>query len=409
MSKKYKNLKGKTLSFALILAFTISSFFVLANDSLDVEFLQTRPYLRAGDENVVLGVLITNKTDEKFENVRATLVLSFPFSPSVMVDRYNRSDTFFLGDLEKRASKEVLFKIDVDDNAKYGDYEIPLLISYTKENKIEEMMFKTQVHITGTTLVEIRDISIKRGTKKYVEAGDKFEIEVKVKNIGDNKLEWLKIELNLNPLELQSPPILPASSLKRIFEDVRQNREVVANFELVVGKDTEPMSYPIQVFVIYKDEVGEIFKENQMTGVEVRGKAELVLQGVEADPSVARQGEEVSINVSLKNVGDVEAESIVVTLASDFGEFFSYASDIEKNDSEAVIFVIKIPEDSEIGDHTFDVKIDYKDPYGTKKTLSQKWKLTVSEAERDNMIYLLLGALIIMGAFVFFLAKKKLS
>ena len=107
------------------------------------------PHLTPGDRNIGLEFTIQNNQDVSIGNVKAYLFLRYPFSASILpanklgeisypgylISTGGSGDEYTpYFDLAPKSSRKTFFKIDIDQRANYGDYDLPYTIFYdTKE------------------------------------------------------------------------------------------------------------------------------------------------------------------------------------------------------------------------------------------------------------------------------------
>ena len=378
------------------------------------------PFVRPGDENVTIHLTVKLESGE-YEDVEVELILPRFFSPSK-----EGSATFRLGDMStsditKPPLQMAVFQVDVSPDAVYGDYTIQVYIT----TKSGAFMDSFTMHVVGETLIEITDVS---ASKDPIEPGSDFELSIAVRNIGSNAVKWMKIILNPNPgmsqesqvsgLTTQTVPgtsqtsvIIPISSdLERVFRDVSPGRTVRASYVLSVGKNAESKNYSMMVTLVYQDETGMVLTETRTIGVKIQGSPLLELQGIEADPTVPYQGEEVIISVTLENTGTAEARSVKVTIKSSLGDYTSFIGTMKRDENNAAVFKIFIPKGEQRFPETFvnnllnrtetskylvTVQIFYEDAEGQAQGFVEGWEFT-AKTQQDKTVFYVLGAIILL-------------
>ncbi|MFQ5892098.1 MAG: COG1361 S-layer family protein [Candidatus Methanofastidiosia archaeon] len=364
---------------------------------------QVPPFVRPGDKNVIISVTIRINDSQDHEDVEAELILPRYFSASK-----EDSDTYELGDLYYNDPPRpdfgvALFQIDVSENAKYGDYEIQIFIKSKKGSYLDSF----DLHVIGNTLVDIESLDL---DKQPIEPGDDFSLSIKVRNVGENSLKWLKINLNPNPFEAlptsSSQEIIPISTdLERIFKEVSPGRFVTAIFKLSVSRDAESQNYSMTVTLTYMDEAFQTYSEIQNIGIKVEGNPKVILQSIEADPAIPIQSEEVTISVTLENVGTTEARSVKVNLETDFGTYTEFVGTIKHTESDAAVFEFTLPDYSlktfgialkpgDARNHTLTFTVSYEDLDGREVKFEEGWSLS-SKPKEDKTLYYLVGGFIL--------------
>jgi len=387
------------------------------------------PFVRPGDENVTIQLTVKLERGE-YEDVEVELILPRYFSPSK-----EGSETFTLGDMstsdiQKPPLQVAVFQVDVSPDVVYGDYTIQVYIT----SKTSSYMDSFELHVVGETLIEITDVS----TGGSIEPGSDFELKIAIKNIGSNSIKWMKVILNPNPTVSQdmtalsgqqtgqltqisqpvsgvstapSSVIIPISSdLERVFKEVGPGERVLASYVLSVEPSAESKNHAMSVTLVYQDEPGMVQTESRTIGIKIQGAPNLELQGIEVDPAVPYHGEEVILSVTLENNGTAEARSVKVFIRSSMGEYTNFIGTMKRNENNAAVFKILIPEveqkfpenlinnllnKTEI--HTYDLTIQvfYQDAEGGEKGFVESWELT-TRTQYDKTIFYILGGLVLI-------------
>jgi hypothetical protein len=386
------------------------------------------PFVRPGDENVTIQLTVKLESGE-YEDVEVELILPRYFSASK-----EGSDTFTLGDMStKDITKPPLgmavFQLDVSSSATYGDYTVQVYIT----TKTGAFMDDFTVHVVGETLIEIKGVQT---SMDPIEPGSDFELTVSVKNIGSNALKWMKIVLNPNPtmrkeateqltsqmtqIPTQTTPtstgtttvIIPISSdLERIFKNISPGQTVNASYLLSVEPSIESENIAMGVTLIYQDETDMLLTENRTIGIKVQGNPQIELQGIEADPGVPFNGEEVIISVTLENNGTAEARSVKVSISSpSMGSYTSFIGSMNRDENNAAVFKILVPDiesqfpqkiindllgKSESTSYPLSIQIFYEDSGGVSKGFMESWELT-TKTQPDKTIYYIIGVVILI-------------
>ncbi|MBU4491558.1 MAG: hypothetical protein KKD69_03750, partial [Euryarchaeota archaeon] len=187
------------------------------------------PHLSPGDRNVGIEFILQNNRDVSISNIKIYLFLRYPFSASIppnnklgelsypgyLISSAGSGDEYTpYFNLGPMMSHKTFFKIDVDRNAKYGDYDLPYTIYYKQNN---EYTGKIKLAVKGDTLIEVKKVKV-ASNNSQVEPGEMFKIDISFENVGDNEIRWLK--LTLNPRDKAIVPL--SSDSERIFKGISQ-------------------------------------------------------------------------------------------------------------------------------------------------------------------------------------------
>jgi hypothetical protein len=383
------------------------------------------PYVRPGDQNVTIQLVVKLESGE-YDDIEVELILPRYFSPSK-----EGSDTFTLGDMSTKDFTKpplgvAVFQIDVSSGATYGDYTVQVYIT----TKTGAFMDDFTIHVVGETLVEIKDV---KTSIDPIEPGSDFELTVSAKNIGSNALKWMKIVLNPNPTAQQkvtdqltgqmtqtstqatpsgsSPVIIPISSdLERIFKNISPGQTVIASYLLSVGPSIESENIAMGITLVYQDETDMLLTESRIIGIKIQGKPQVQLQGIEADPGVPYNGEEVILSVTLENNGTAEARSVKVSISSSIGNYTNFIGSMKRDENNAAVFKILVPEiatqfpqklindffgRSEVTSYPVTIQVFYENTEGVSQGFVESWELT-AKTQPDRTIFYIIGAVIII-------------
>jgi len=341
----YKNLKVRILVYGrdimklityltigmLLLAFGMSV--SAADKNFDIIVIQGSS-LKAGTENNLVTVTINNETSLEFQTVKVYLDLSSPFSVS-----NKESDQFVIGNLTT-IPKGAFFVVDVDSGAAYGNYKIPVIIETNRGNYHEEI----EIKVIGDTLVSVEDFSIDGVKGKTVDPGTIFNINLRLKNVGGNRLQWVKATL-----DTKDPEIVPvSSSLTKTFQDLKTGEYVVASYDLSIGKDITPKNHIMSLVLTFQDNLGVTYTQNEVLGIKIRGQPQLELGRRTTDPTRIVQNQPFVLTLKMENIGTTDADNVKLKIESPFvGDSESYLGKIAKDDYANGVFALNSGTNSE--------------------------------------------------------------
>lgn len=154
--------------------------------------LSTSPEkLIADTDNAKLSVGIDNIGKGNAENVKVKLLMPEGFRAS-----YSYSDEDSLGIIEKGASKQAVFYVDIDDKTRAGEYEASLEISYKDENDAASQ-YRTKkiglkIPVKPAPYLVIESVTPNPG---IIVPGNVVTAIVKVKNTGNEKAESVSLRV----------------------------------------------------------------------------------------------------------------------------------------------------------------------------------------------------------------------
>ncbi len=375
-----------------------SSMFVVASDKdFDVIVLQGSS-LKAGTENNLLTITINNETSLEFQTVKVYLDLSSPFSAS-----NKESDQFVIGNLTT-IPKGAFFVVDVGSGAAYGNYKIPVIIETNRGKYYEEI----EVKVIGDTLVSVEDFTIDGVKANTVDPGTIFNVNLRLKNVGGNRLQWIKVAL-----DTKDSGIVPvSSSLTKTFQDLRPGEYVVASYDLSIGKDIVPKNHMMTLVLTFQDNLGVTYTQNEVLGLKIRGQPQLELARRTTDPTRLIQNEPFVLTLKIENIGTTDADNVKVKIESPFsGDSESYLGKIQKNEYANAVFALNS------GDSSGEVKckliLTYYDDNGSN-SIEKEFFVSVNAVPKSSgaqiaasLILPIILLVIIAGGILFYRKKRK--
>ncbi|MFQ6085472.1 MAG: COG1361 S-layer family protein [Candidatus Bathyarchaeia archaeon] len=233
------------------------------------------------------------------------------------------------------------------------------------------------------TELHIRSIQI---SPSEIHPGDTVTISVTFADWGHNALNIrsnLKIG-STDPFTAISPTLVPVG-------DLGPDEAKTINYYLIVSESAEAKPYPLTLEVTYlgsapvvstyQNETHWLWRESVLSSVisiEVKEikDALLVVRDISVVPSDARPGQEVKINATIANVGEVVARDVRTRLKTQLEYPFSPTSptlhslgDIEPQVEVGLSYSLLVSGSAEAKPYTLEIEISYTDRY--HKTVSQ--------------------------------------
>jgi len=177
-----------------------------------------------------------------------------------------------IGDLPSGRIAKAVFRVKVDEDAKLGEYSIPVRLKYTK---VTYTMSGTNVILNyhedefdvDYLKIEIvkkdYDFSVK-SVSSTLKTNQEGVVEVTIKNTGNNEIYDATLLINTTP-PLQPNPKAMSAYLGNIGVD----EEVKATFKVYVMEGALNNSYPATLVLKFKTSVGKPYKLTQSIGLGV--------------------------------------------------------------------------------------------------------------------------------------------
>lgn len=381
-----------------MLLLTFFSFTSASDKNFDIIVIQGHS-LKAGTENNLITVTINNETSLDFQTVKIYLYLTHPFSKS-----NKESDQFVIGNLTT-TPKGAFFVVDVDSGATYGNYKIPVIVETNRGKYHEEI----EIKVIGDTLVSVDDFTINGVKGKTVDPGETFNLNLRLKNVGGNRLQWLKVTL-----DTKDPEIVPvSSSLTKTFQDIRAGEVVIANYDLSVGKVILPKNHIIVLTLTFQDNLGVTFTQSEVLGLKITGAPQLELGRRTTDPTRIMQNQPFILTLKIENIGSTDADNVKLKIDSPFtGDSEAYLGKISKNDYANGVFALNSGINS--GEIKCNLILTYNDDKGLQ-TVEKEFFISVNAAPQVTLGQMIVGSifpiilliLIITGIYIY--RKKRKS
>ena len=159
------------------------------------------------------------------------------------------------------------------------------------------------------TTIEIENAE---GSITYVTAGEIIDLNITIKNIGDTDIE--SIDVTLLPTRVIAP-LTSIRTLSKLDEGESEN----LTFKICANDLEGTGAFPVSFRISYEDELERKEEKTLSVGIfiektESPGPPELRVTNVTLNPGILEPGEDLKLNISIKNVGDSEASNISVFL-----------------------------------------------------------------------------------------------
>jgi hypothetical protein len=206
------------------------------------------------DKQVSSGIIERDDppTTAKF----VTVTMSAGDSPVVI-----KSDPQMIGDLTSQTRKTVTFHAKVNADAPAGTYSVPLNISYTRFDSVDQFQtdsyryYYVQDNVTVTIPLVIKSEVVPEvvsATSDHLVAGADGYLNLTIKNTGslDGAKATVKIVQNDNS------PVTPLDS--SVFIGAFPAKSTVScQYKVTVEKTAENKAYPVDVIVVYQNKEGD--------------------------------------------------------------------------------------------------------------------------------------------------------
>lgn len=421
---KMVNINNNIKNYVLKIATIFLAFFIIpvfSNAALVLDSIQFDPAIIASGDEVEVVVQfhdqITAITSDKIGNK------NYEFQVKLLADDSVSKEYVLILDREgedifgKVYAGEVYnkkFRIKVAQNAPAANYEFKLVGQWYKndvpEGGTQEIKFLLPVKKEGISLSLSNIIS----NPEKIRSGDKnVLISASIFNSGE------KLAKNV---------ILKFNYPQKITSSYTNNNEiltgVIASFEekkiqIYVDTEKELKSgvYEINYTLSYQDIDSNEYTKNGVIAVVIKKKPSIE---VISSNVIGKAGEEIILEVVLKNIGEEKAESVDVRIVKQSSQPFemdvrsAYIGQLNPDENGTAIFLIRANSDAEIKRHNLNLAIrakgDSEEGDSNIYTFSDSASIEITNKSENNYPlygFVFLIIIVLAGVIVYALKEVK--
>jgi|GEM_PF-2596601 len=299
------------------------------------------------------------------------------------------SDPRLCGPFNVGDTAEIAFNAKVDNNAENGVYYIPLYLYWQDASGAQkqatvyfgiEVKGKPQIEISFNTL-----LSLNQTYAQILYPDTEFFILLSLKNVGKADAKNVRLELNLTGEEKGI-----SGTSKASFSKIAAGEEKYAKFDVKSGRYALPGKHEIPYSAKFYDEAGASYEKKGAIEVFIqsRGDANINFAGVSTEPSRIYKDTDLSLDLTLENVGYQKAKAVKLSIALPEGingENTAFLGTIEKGASAKTTLDLKAEKDVKTGEHEINALVEYIDEQGREIKEEKTFKLFVLERGEVNL------------------------
>ncbi|ALK06786.1 MAG: S-layer domain protein [Methanosarcina sp. 795] len=395
------------LIISVFLTGSASAVVVSGSTQLGVEVSEITPNPARPGEDLLIRINIQNIGDDPAEDVIIGIEEIPPFvfkysTSEVYGSGTNMERTFQIQQIRQRSKVELNFYFRVDPEAQSGIYQLEFTVkdkggtSFSRRIPIR-VEGNPDLVLTGTEIFPANGDNYSSGA---IVPGQEFYLRTTVKNAGNGDAKNVRVMINLN----NSSPLIPLEDNVRFFENLSAGSSENLSFKLLLGSnaDVQPYRIPLRITASNNTDTFQIDKVQEI-GINVLNRAKIDVSSLKFDSGMPVRGQQVSMTVRLENVGEGEARSVKARLEGleGSGSTAAFLGRLDKNDDAPAVFTFT-PEKA--GEQEVTLLVEYEDDFG-KHQLSEDLTFNV-ESQNGNILPLVLGAVLILAAIVFYMKKK---
>jgi hypothetical protein len=374
--------------------------------------------------------------------VKNTGLNEFKFSKSSIVDREDlpntakfltisleagtspliiKSDAQMIGDLKASSTATGTFTARIPSDTPSGTYYLPVVFNYTYLYNADQYGSDT-IEYTYKTKIERVDIPIHIKTDvrtqvlsqdiKYLNAGTEGYINIAIKNIGHEDARDAIVVIARNG----QSPVIPTQGTVYVGDFPRDGTASCV-FRASVSGNAEAQTYPLDVYVKYKDHNGDtVSSETETIGIPVGGKINFA---VTSDPETIAPGQKKIVTIQYTNTGQATAYNAQarISLVDPFtsNDDSAYMGDLAPGETRKVSFLVSADKTASPKEYGIDSEVRYRDALDNavisdpiKVTLTVAAEKGIAAALFANPVVLVVLAVIVIAAGYVIYRKKRL-
>jgi hypothetical protein len=325
-----------------------------------------------------------------------------------------KTDPQMVGDILGGDSVSVQFLAKIDTNAPPGEYILPLFLDYTYLREAEQYgqdsityIYKYVNESIGIP-VRIRPaafLTVESMSAEHLNAGNEGYVVLRVRNSGfvDAESAVLKIARNGNS------PVIPTDSSIYVG-NFSMNSTIETRFKVSVSREASEQSYPLDIYLIYKDQAGDVQTTDIFTiGVPVKGKIGF---SVTAQPEPMKAGEKRVIEVEYENTGEATAYGAQARISAvdpfTSNDDTAFLGDLEPGAKAVAKYEVSVANSATDKEYGLDSEIRYRDALDNSQISdTMKVRVMVQKPSSYLPIVAFIACMVVIGAAGYYLLVKK--
>jgi hypothetical protein len=302
-----------------------------------------------------------------------------------------KSDPQSLGDLKASSTATGRFTVRIPSDTPSGVYNLPVMVNYTYLFSADQYGTDTIQYDYKTKTEEFQlPITIKPDVRINVSSietngmnvGTEGSIQLVVKNIGHENARKAIVTISRN----DGSPVIPTAATAYIG-DFPSGGTATCFFKASVAENAEAQSFPLDVYVKYKNQEDDyVSSDIETIGIPVGKKIDFAII---SDPVSLIPGEKKVITVQYKNTGGAVAHQAQarVSLVDPFtsSDDTSYLGDVAPGEVKEASFLISVDKAATLKQYGIDSEIRYRDVFDNM-IISDPVKVGLNVSEDKGLI-----------------------
>ena len=311
-----------------------------------------------GDTNIPLSIVLSNAGDAAAKEVKAELVLAPPFSyiyningTQVSAETVDQS----AGDIQPGFSFTLRFALTVASDASEGVHRLTLVLDYKTARELlpVEKVLNVDVPVwTGD--VRVQHVLTVPG--KVYPGDNQIAVKAWVVNSGTGSTT-----ADLQARLLLEDPFTPSSGGSDAFflGTMQPGQVSEADFYLDISKSAQFGSYNLRLVTVSAGSNGQV----EIGQIPIYVSEKVIFEVVDVEPKVVHAGDSgVSIKITVKNTGTVEADSVRAQLM--VGNYFSgtltdFLGTMQPEESKTAYLTVDVDSKATSQTYKMDLRLDW--------------------------------------------------
>ncbi len=234
-----------------------------------------------------------------------------------------------------------------------------------------------------------------------VNPGGDIGARVVLRNDGLARADQITVEVNCS-----SPSITQKTPSTFHTGSLQKGENTTIDMVFSTDKNTPVGISRVCLIITYANPDGSITTQDEIIGINIKGKAKIGIASLSTDPVRIRQGDAVSLVIRLENTGTDNANSVKATIDLPMaGGRDAYVGKIEPDNDAPAVFALQA---GKPGTYPYNLTVQYEDDYGVQ-TSTEQLEMTVLEGDSPFLFLAVLLLLALCGgaAYWYFVLKRK--
>jgi hypothetical protein len=310
-----------------------------------------------GDTNIPLSIVLSNAGDATARDVSATLVLASPFSyvynvngSQVAVGKVDQS----AGDMLPGYSFTLRFQLTVASDATSGVHRLTLVVDYKTARELLPVEKTVSVDIPVWT-GDVRVQHVLTLPTKVYPGDNQIAVKAWLVNSGTGSTSDLQASL------LLQDPFKPSSGGSDTFflGTMQPGQVSEADYYVDIDKSAQFGTYNIKLVTSSTASNGQV----EIGQIPIYVSEKVIFEVVQVEPKIVHAGDSgVSISVTIKNTGTVEADSVRAQLM--VGNYFSgtltdFLGTMQPGESKTAYLTVDVDSKAASQTYKMDLRLDW--------------------------------------------------